>query len=295
MRPAYFIEKALTGMRNALIVNILAALTIALSLTLLGLFLVVLINANRLAERWSNRMEVVAYIKEGISKERLAGIEEEIKNLPEVRDVRFVSKEEALVSLKKELAEDSSILDGLDGNPLPASFFVSLKEGFQNSAGIKGATGKLKEMTSIEEVQYGGEWLERFSVLISAVKFGGAALAIVLILSTMMIISNTIRLTIHTRTDEIEVMRLVGATPLFIKTPFFIEGVILGAIGSALAIGAVVIVYGVIEYNFSNDLKLLFGGDINLLPYQAVIVLFTFGISFGLIGSVFSLWRFPNA
>ena len=95
--------------------------------------------------------------------------------------------------------------------------------------------------------------------------------------------------------EEIEVMRLVGATPLFIRVPFFIEGAVLGTLGAILAYGAMAAAKGFIEYNLGNELKLLFGGDIDILPYQAIIGLFTFGMAFGLFGSVISLWRFPKA
>lgn len=294
MKPLYFIEKALTGMRNALFVNILAAANIALSLTLFGGFLVAFVNAGHIAERLGNRLEVTAYLKDGVAGETLAALEEEIKRFPETKGVIYISKEEALTSLKKELGGDSSVLDGLDGNPLPASLTIKLKEKFQNPEGIKSVTGRLKGVHYINDLQYGGEWMDRFSTLLSTVKLGGMIFGIVLMLSTMLIVSNTIRLTIQTRMDEIDVMRLVGATPMFIKIPFFIEGLILGIFGAIFATVTMIGVKLLMEYNFGSSMKLLFGGNIDLLPYQAVIGLFSFGMAFGLFGSVISLWRFPK-
>lgn len=294
MRPSYFINKALAGMRNALLVNLLAVVTIAVSLTLLGVFFVVIINATSLTERLGSRLEVVAYLKDNVSGELLTGLEENIKSFPEVREIAYISKEEALASLKKGLADDPSVLDGIEGNPLPASLVIRLKDDFQNSGGIKSVTRKLRGISSVEDLQYGGELLERFSVLISVIKFGGAALGLGLILSTLLIVSNTIKLTIQTRMDEVEVMRLVGATPLFIKTPFFIEGGILGLIGAFFATLTITTLKWLIEYNLGSDLNLLFGAGIDLLPYQAVVGLFAFGMAFGLSGSVISLWRFPK-
>lgn len=294
MRPSYFINKALAGMRNALLVNLLAVVTIAVSLTILGAFFVVIVNATSLTERLGSRLEVVAYLKDNVSGELLTGLEENIKNFPEVREIAYISKEDALASLKKGLADDPSVLDGIEGNPLPASLVIRLKDDFQNSGGIKSVTRKLRGISSIEDLQYGGELLERFSVLISVVKFGGAALGFGLILSTLLIVSNTIKLTIQTRMDEIEVMRLVGATPMFIKTPFFIEGVILGLIGAFFATVAITVLKWLIEYNLGSDLNLLFGVSIDLLPYQAIVGLFAFGMAFGLIGSVISMWRFSK-
>ena len=295
MRPSYFINKALAGMRNALLVNLLAVVTIAVSLTLLGAFFVVIINATSLTERLGSRLEVVAYLKNNVSGELLTGLEDNIKSFPEVREIAYISKEDALTSLKKGLADDPSVLDGIEGNPLPASLVIRLKDDFQNSGGIKSVTRKLRSISSIEDLQYGGELLERFSVLISVIKFGGAALGLGLILSTLLIVSNTIKLTIQTRMDEIEMMRLVGATPLFIKIPFFIEGVILGLIGAFLATGTIAALAWLVEYNLGSDLNLLFGEEIDLLPSQAVVGLFCFGVLFGLTGSVLSFWRFSKA
>jgi cell division transport system permease protein len=281
-------------MRNAYLVNLLAIVNIALSLTLFGGFVVGIINTNLLVERLGNRLEVVAYLKDGISEELLKDLEEKIKRYPEVRGIAYISKEEALSSLDKGLAGGSSILDGLDENPLPASLIIKLNDAFQNSAGIKDVTERLGKIDSIEDLQYGGEWIKKISVLVSMVRFGGVLFGIVIILSTLVIVSNTIRLTIQTRVDEIERMRLGGATPLFIKTPFFIEGIIIGGIGAVFAVGVLAAAKSLIGYNFGNDLKLLFGFNLNLLPYQAVIIILLFGMGSGLIGSIISLWRFPK-
>ncbi len=281
-------------MRNAYLVNLLAIVNIALSLTLFGGFVVGIINANLLVERLGNRLEVVAYLKDGISEGSLKDLEEEIKRYPEVRGIAYISKEEALASLDKGLAGEPSILEGLDGNPLPASLIIKLNDPFQNSAGIKGVTERLSKIDSIEDFQYGGEWIKKISVFVSMVRFGGLLFGIVIILSTLVIVSNTIWLTIQTRMDEIEVMRLGGATPLFIKAPFFIEGIIIGGIGAVFAVGVLAAAKSLIGYNFGNDLKLLFGFNLDLLPYQAVMIILLFGMSFGLIGSIISLWRFPK-
>ncbi|MEK7850602.1 MAG: permease-like cell division protein FtsX [Deltaproteobacteria bacterium] len=281
-------------MRNAYLVNLLATVNIALSLTLFGGFLVGIMNANRLVERLGNRLEVVAYLKDGVSEESLKELEEEIKRYPEVRGVGYISKDAALASLDKGMAGEPSILDGLDGNPLPASFVIKLNDTFQNSAGIKGVTERLSRIDSIEDLQYGGEWVKKFSALVSMVRFGGALLGVVIILSAMLIVSNTIRLTIQTRRDEIEAMRRGGATPLSLRAPFYIEGVIIGGIGAVFAVGILAAAKWVIEYNFGNDLNLIFGMKLDLLPYLAVIGLLSFGTASGLIGSIVSLWRFPR-
>ncbi|MBI4745843.1 MAG: ABC transporter permease [Deltaproteobacteria bacterium] len=294
MKIISLINKSIAGMRNAYLVNLLAIVNIALSLTLFGGFVVSIINANLFVERLGNRLEVVAYLKDGISEESLNELQEELKRYPEVRGIAFISKEEALASLDKGLAGEPSILDSLDVNPLPASLIIKLNDAFQNPAGIKGVTERLGKSDSIEDLQYGGEWIKKISVFVSMVRFGGVLFGIVIILSTLVIVSNTIWLTIQTRVDEIEGMRLAGATPLFIKAPFFIEGIIIGGIGSAFAVGLLAAAKSLIGYNFGNDLKLLFGFNLDMLPYQAVIIILLFGMGFGLIGSIISLWRFPR-
>lgn len=294
MKTYHLINKSITGIRNAYLVNLLAVANIAISLTIFGGFIVGIMNVNLLVERLGNRLEVVVYLKDGISEESLRDLENKIKKYPEVRGVGYISKEEALASLDKGLAGEPSILSGLDGNPLPASFIIKLNDPFQSSAGVKGITERLREMDSVEDIQYGGDWIKKFSVLVSMVRFGGVMFGIVIMFSTLLIVSNTIWLTIQTRTDEIEAMRLEGATTLLIKAPFFIEGVIVGGIGAVFAVGVLAAAKCLIEYNFGNDLKLLFGVNLDLLPYRAAIIILLFGMGFGLIGSLISLWRFPK-
>lgn len=294
MKILSLINKSMAGMRNAYLVTLLATVNIALSLTFFGGFLVGIINANLLVERLGNRLEVVAYLKDAISEEALKDLEEEIKSYPEVRRVGYISKDEALASLGKGMAGEPSILEGLDVNPLPASFVIKLNDPFQNPAGVKRITERLSNVDTIEDLQYGGEWVKKFSALVSMVRIGGALLGVVIVLSAMLIVSNTIRLTIQTRTDEIEAMRRGGATPLSMKAPFYVEGIIIGGIGAVFAVGVLAVAKGLIEYNFGNDLKMIFGVNLNLLPYQAVIMVLLFGTASGLIGSVISLWRFPR-
>lgn len=281
-------------MRNAGLVNLLAVVNISMSLTLFGAFLVGIMNVNSFVEGLGNRLEVVAYLKDGISDELLKELEDEIKRYPEVRGTSYISKDEALASLDKGLAGEPSILEGLEENPLPASLIIKLNDAYQNSAGIKGVTDRLHKITSIEDLHYGGEWMERFSALISMVKFCGAAFGVVIIISTLFIVSNTIRLTTQTRMDEIEVMELAGATPLFIKAPFYIEGIIIGSVGAIFAVGILFAAEGFIKYKFGDELGLIFGGILNILPYQAAAGILFFGTASGFIGSVLSLWRFSR-
>lgn len=281
-------------MLNAPFASLLAAANIALSLTLLGGFIVGFINAGHIADRMENRFEITAYLKDNLAGGTVSTVEDRIRAFPEVKAVIHISREEALAALKKELAAESSVLDGLDDNPLPESLVIRLKDGFQNSEGIKKVAGTLRSIDTIDDLQYGGKWIDRFSALLSTIKLGGIVFGIVLILSIMLIVSNTIWLTIQTRMEEMELMRLVGATPLFIKMPFFLEGLILGVFGALLATAALIVSKLLIEYNFGSSMKLLFGGNIDLLPYHAVIVLFSCGMLFGLFGSVISLWRFPK-
>lgn len=291
MRPGYFIKKAFSGMRNALFVNLLAATTIALSLILVGGFIVIFVNANNLANRLGGRLDVVVYLKDNIKESSFPAIEEEIKKLPEVKGTRYISKEEAFRSFKKELADEPSVLDGIEGNPLPASIVVKINENFRNTEGIKGLVGKLKGKDFVDDLQYSGEWVERFSLLISLVEFGGAAIGAGLIITTMLIVSNTIRLTMYTRLDEIEVMRMVGATSSFINAPFVVEGIFLGFAGAVSA--SLVLFAGgyLIEYNFGSAVKLLLGSNIDLIPLEAVMAVFVLGLAYGLLGSLLSLWR----
>jgi len=183
-------------------------------------------------------------------------------------------------------------LDGLDFNPLPSSFFIELKEDFRGLESVESVARRLLAMEGVEEVEYGREWIDRFETLMMFLKLGMTAVGGVLAVGLLFIISNTIKLSVYSRLDEIEIMKLVGATNSFIKAPFIIEGIIQGFLGAIVSLLSLIIVYKIIISRINDSVILTFGlSDISFIHPKAMLAMIIAGTSLGLIGSVLSLGR----
>ena len=233
---------------------------------------------------------------EDTSSEGIKNVKEQINNFTQTENVTYVSKEKALITLKKSLHNQNGILDNLDDNPLPASFEIQLKEEYKNLQSVKAFVAMVKGIDGVNDTEYGQEWLEKFSAFISMVKLVGVSIGCFLLLATIIIISNTIKLTIYSRREEIEIMKLVGATNFFIQIPFFLEGFIQGFSASLLSLGILYISYKILISKIIIDYSLYLGYlDLIFLPQKLVIELILLGIFLGLFGCAFSMGRFLKA
>jgi cell division transport system permease protein len=295
-RLFYFFREAFQSIRHNRFTHLVAIGTITFALLTFGIFIITVINLNRIFEDLGKRIHLIAYLDENLNTEEIKKVSERITNLPQIKNVTYVSKERALTILKKSLQDQNGILENLDGNPLPASLEIKLKEEFKNPQSLKATVAEIKKNDKINDVEYGQEWLEKFSAFINIVKLVGISIGGFLILATILIISNTIKLTIYSRRGEIEIMKLVGATNFFIQVPFFLEGLIQGLSGSLLALGMLYVGYKIIIIKIISDYSLYLGTlNIIFLPQKLIISLIFFGILLGVFGCALSMGRFLKA
>ncbi len=270
--------------------------TITLALLTFGIFIITVINLNQIFDDWGKRIQVIVYMDEDTSSEGIKKVKEKIINLTQTENIIYVSKERALITLKKSLHNQNGILDNLDDNPLPASFEIQLKEEYKNLQSVQAFVARVKGIDEVSDAEYGQEWLEKFSAFISMVKLVGVSIGCFLLLATIIIISNTIKLTIYSRREEIEIMKLVGATNFFIQTPFFLEGFIQGFSASLLSLGILYVSYKILISKIIIDYSLYLGYlDLIFLPQKLIIELILLGILLGLFGCAFSMGRFLKA
>jgi cell division transport system permease protein len=293
----YFFNKALQGIREAPVLHVITVGTICISLVIFGSFLMILHNLNLWMDTLGgSRIKVTAYLKKGVSSAEVRSVKKAVQGFPEVRTVRFVSKEEALSRLKAELGPQAGILEGIKDNPLPASFEVNLKKGSQNNEAIKKLALRLKSFKGVKEVLYGQEWLQRLWSFINLLKLWGAGIGGLLMLAVIFIVSNTIKLAVFTRQEEIEIMRLVGATESFIKAPFIIEGMIQGLFGALFAVAALFLLFWVATPAFEAYPQIsLIGIRLDFLPLNRILQICAGGVAVGIFGSFISLLRFMRA
>lgn len=209
---------------------------ICLSLLFLGIFLSLSNNLQYTAQELSKNMVAVFFLNQETPKKEKNLIEQTLKKFHLVNHVRFISSEQALEKFKKDFPELRQIIDNLKTNPFPPSYEVSLSERALTSNEILGFIDEMKNMKGIEDVQFNRDWVEKMQSFSRLAKAVGLFLGGILILASFFIISNVIKLSVFARKDEIEILRLVGATNTFIKTPFLLEGIVLGIGGGLLSL-----------------------------------------------------------
>lgn len=292
-RLKYFTVRAVANIRQNVFVNVVTIGTITLALLILSLFLLVFVNLEGLADNWSKRVQVTAYFDQEPSPQELGTIRAGIQSLPGTAQVLYVSKEEAVTRFRARLKGQESLLEGVSAEVLPASFEISLKRESRDSEAVEAYVARLKKIPGVGEVQYGEEWVRRFNTFMNFMRLVGALLGGFLLLAVVFIVSNTIKLTIYSRKEELELLGLVGATRMFIKAPFLIEGVIQGAAGSILALIILVACYFGFLHNAGNFLSFNPADTgLSFLPAGYLAGIFFGGMLLGFLGSMTSLKRF---
>jgi cell division transport system permease protein len=289
----YFFRQAWQNLSQNAWINVITLGTITLSFLILGIFLIVFLNAKGLVAEWGSRIRVTVYLKDSSSAERVSHLKKRIGNFEEVEEVGYRSKDEALKALEESMQGRQGLLRGLPHNPLPASLEIQLKPGFRNSLGIQRVVEKLRGAPEVEDLQFGSEWVERFSAFVVLLQTLGLGLGGLLLLATIFVISNTIRLNIFARREEIEIMRSVGATGLFIRAPFYIEGVLQGILGAGLALMLLFVFFHLFLNKVYNPLKELLGDfPLSFLTPEQTAAVAVGGLALGLLGTQVSVGRY---
>ncbi|HYC33762.1 MAG TPA: permease-like cell division protein FtsX [Gemmatimonadales bacterium] len=279
-------REALLSFRRAPLLSVLSVTTIAFSLFTLGLFGLVAINLRQALRGLEERVEIVAFVLRGTPAETITLATQDIAAFPEVRDVGFVTEQQALARARAELVEFRDAYRDLQVNPLPASIEVRLKEGYRDATTVGRVAERLRGFGFVDDVRFGRDWVSRLDQLRNVAGIVGLVIGLAFAVVAIVIIGVTIRLTILQRAREISIMRLVGATNWFIRGPFLLEGALKGLLGGLLSLLLCYAGYLLFRDNTGGT----FAGLLFFRPDQmAVLVLF--GILLGLAGSLVSVGR----
>src|SRR5437899_5309193 len=233
----YFFAEAVTSLWRSRLMNALSVGTMAVSLFVLGAFLTVASNLNEVVTRWTHKVQVTFYLDDGL-EDRIRGILlDRLQGDPAVDAVELVSHEQALERFRSLFHDLRTLPEDLGDNPFPASVEVTLKADHQSPAEVQRLVRDFEHAPGVEEAQYDLLWIERLSTAVRLVRGLGALLGGILVLAGVFTISNVIRLTVYARQDELDIMRLVGATRAYVTGPFVVEGMIQGALGGLLSVG----------------------------------------------------------
>ena len=287
----YFLRKALENIWTNPFLSLVTLSTIAISMLILGLFSLIYLNVQQSLHQMGDELQITAYLQETISSEQAEVLRSKVADWPEVEGITYISKEQALARFRSQLREYAGILEGLKENPLPASLELTLMPQYGRSGNIKELSTRLGRLPGVADVQYGRKWMAKLRVFVEVMKLVGITVGGLLLIATIFVISNTIKLTFYSRREELEIMRLVGATDFFIKAPFLIEGLLHGLGGALLAAGGLSLL---ILFLFSHlDLPLRLAVMAGSLPTGQLVAGFLgLGLLLGVLGSMVSLRRF---
>lgn len=286
----YFIVDALKSIKRNITVSFAAMLTVLVTFFVLGTFTLVGLNFNKTIEDVADKIEIKVYLQDDIKLVNQREVEIKLAEQEGVKAVTYESKDEAFTKLKKDLEGNSGMLEGysLENNPLASSYIVTLED-----ASYAGDVSKaVEDMTGVESITNQQELIEKISNVVDFVQILGVVLFFVFIGVSIFLIMNTIKLAVYSRRREVGIMKFVGATDWFIRWPFVIEGMIIGAVGSLLATAILYFIYrGVFGFIASNLLIA------NLVPVSFVLTtllggFILGGIVIGAIGSIAALRKF---
>ena len=263
--------------------------TVAVSLFVLGSFLLVAVNLQHVEATLVSEVQVAVYLQSGLSTQSEQAIGQQIKAMPAVASVRFVSKEQALEQLRSDFGSQAAILDWLDhDNPLPDSYFVQVRDPGQVAA-VATAIGAI---TGVSRVSYEAQVVQRLFTVIRDLRWLGLVVGLVLLGATATVVANTVRLALYARRLEISIMQLVGATDWFVRWPYLLEGGVIGAGGGAAAVGLLWVAYAAVSRWLAADLPFLPTVSSSLVVPLAARDILAVGVILGVVGSWVSLRRF---
>ena len=272
--------------------GIASIFSITAMLLILGLFFVLLTNITLAMNAVKEDFETLqVYLLDETTKEQADTMMETIKGYSDVEEVKYLSKEQALEDWRKEWKENAHLLDSLPSNPLPNSIVVTVSQIEYSDVVVD----KLQKLEGIEGVKYYKDTVNKLIRVTNSIKFAGFVIIIFLVIVSVVVVSNTIKLTVLARVREIEIMKYVGATNWFIRGPFLVEGILIGIISSLIAAGLVSVLYGKVIQNVGDQVFVMLGTpmvSVDFLASNLVYIFVSIGVSVGACGSIISMRKF---
>lgn len=285
----YFMAEAFQSFWRNSFMSIASIATVTLSLFILGIFMILVANLDYFVKNLESQVEITVYLKDDLTTGEVMSVGKRLRELPDVTEITFTNKDQAMDILKERMKDQPGILDALGGkNPLPSSYTVRLA----NPELVKATAAAVSEYDEVESAHFGQEIIEQLFRITTIIRWGGVVLIIFLTLATLFIISNTIRLTVFARRKEIGIMKYVGATNWFIRWPFLLEGLLLGFIGGIIADVFLLQFYEFVTGTIHRSLAFLPMVSMYPFMYELSGMLLIIAMIIGAIGSTISLKRY---
>ncbi|QXM05335.1 permease-like cell division protein FtsX [Crassaminicella indica] len=288
----YMVKEGFKGLWRNRIMGTVSVVSITCVLMILGIIFMIILNVNSLAETVKGQFDSIqVYLKDDLTESQIENVGSIIKGIDGIDYVDFLSKEQALENAKKKWGDKGYLLDGLEKNPLPNSYIIKLKD----IAYADYVVSRIEGLQGLEEIKYYKDIVEKLLKITNFIRVTGIIIIGILILISMFIVGNTIKLTVIARRREINIMKYVGATNWFIRWPFLIEGVLLGLIGSVIALGVVGFSYQRIFDFITQKLYVMLSAYMIPAPVfieNTAVIFIVLGMGIGALGSIFSMRKF---
>lgn len=289
-----FFKRAIDDIFKNGFLNLVTVITISLSILITSAFILFFINTSEIINSWQKGLRIMAYLKPGTNNADLALLQQSIESLEDVQGLRFIPKAEALHQLKTQMKHQASLLENLTENPLPDSLEIRMTAKIESWQRIASLAGQIETLKHVEEVEYGQRWIGRFIHVFNLFRLAGYTMGALFCVAAIFIVANTIRLVIYSRREEVEIMRLVGATDYFIKVPFYVVGLIQGALGAVIGMGLLYLLYYLMSANVEQEsLPGLF--SLKFIPPAALCAILLGSMLVGWLGCYISLKQFLKA
>lgn len=282
----YFFTEAFESLWRGQRAALLSMLTIAAGLFVLGFFLMVNANLQRIIGRWSDAAELAVYLRDDAQPPQIATINELLTKSGLASSVTHVSKDQAKQEFARDFPDLASATTALDRNPFPASFAVRLNAAAQSAPGaVENLTAALASAGGVADVRYDRTWIARLNSTVRVIRGVGLAIILLLAVASALTVANVVRLTAMARRNEIEIMQLVGAPFAYIRGPFIAEGLIQGGLGALAAIVLLLLTFAGIRARFGTMMADAVGlTGMAFVPTEILLLLVVGGMALGCIG-----------
>jgi cell division transport system permease protein len=289
---SFMFNEAMRDLRRAGRVGISAILLIALSLTALGGFWLLSVNLGRAIDQWGDRVRVIVYLKDEPPAAKVDDLLQKIEAVGGIQRLRFVSKADALQALKRTLGSQADVADQLPRNPLPASVEVTPDAAIATPEGTRALVARLVDLPEVEEVQSGSQWVDGLAQFRRLFQGVGLVVGAVLAVAAILTVTTATTLVLHLRRDEMEIMRLVGATERVIRWPRLLQGMAQGLVASIVALATLEVAYALAVPRLEPLLPVTIGIErvLFLSPSQALAIIAA-GTMLGAVGGMLARGR----
>ncbi len=272
--------------------GLLSTATIGLALFVLGGFLLVTSNLERLGQEWSSAAQMSVYLTDDITSDQQAAVEQMLAPGGLVAGREYLSKAAALDRFKKTFGDLAPAVDGLGENPLPASYEIRLRADVATGGEADRLSGRLRQTPGVADVRYDRRWLDRLLAAVSIIRGVGLVLGTLLTLAAALTVANVVRLALFARRDEIEIMQLVGAPQAYIRGPFVVEGILQGGIGAVAALVVLGVGFLAVRVRYLAPLASAVNlSAIRFLPFELCFFLVVGGMLVGCLGGFVAAWN----